>query len=115
MLRVNKAAKGEIFPREDKVIQRHRRRNVEIPTFNKFTFFRGGRTSSKIGMETPKNRQKDTKQGVYLGVWWEMPNFYKNVSAGARCVERNERNDYADKIHHYGYFSSCRCRKNNFI
>ena len=32
-------------------------------------------------MRSPKKQAKDTKQGVYLGTWWEMPNFYKNVNA----------------------------------
>lgn len=81
MFRVNEAAKGETSPRQGKAIRRHQRRNVEISTFNKFTFFRGGQPSAKIGMRSPKNQAKDTKQGVYLGTWWEMPNFYKNVNA----------------------------------
>ena len=81
MFRVNEAAKGETSPRQGKTIRRHQRRNVEISTFNKFTFFRGGQPSAKIGMRSPKNQAKDTKQGVYLGTWWEMPNFYKNVNA----------------------------------
>lgn len=81
MFRVNEAAKGETSPRQGKAIRRHQRRNVEISTFNKFTFFRGGQPSAKIGMRSPKKQAKDTKQGVYLGTWWEMPNFYKNVNA----------------------------------